>query len=136
VSLCARVAWAIEDGGLNASPEGLARTPPSQQTGLLPEPSSPINALLSPAPRMRPEPILLVNVSFPIFTTADLVVHSCFVQVRAVAFPCLPANAPGRQRAPAAAAVVRYLYLKRSCVERSAPRHGLHANRETIRGLA
>jgi hypothetical protein len=50
-SLCARVAWAIEDGGLNASPEGLARTPPSQLPGILPAPSSPCHALVSPLPR-------------------------------------------------------------------------------------
>jgi hypothetical protein len=30
VSFCARVARAVEEGGLNTSPEGLARAPPSQ----------------------------------------------------------------------------------------------------------
>jgi hypothetical protein len=50
-SLCARVAWAIENSGLNASPEGLARTPLFQQPGILPAPSSPCHALMSPSPR-------------------------------------------------------------------------------------
>ena len=40
--LCARVARAIEGGKLNASPEGLARTLPPQQTPILGEHSSPI----------------------------------------------------------------------------------------------
>jgi hypothetical protein len=50
-SLCARVAWAIENSGLNASPEGLALTPLFQQPGILPAPSSPCHALVSPPPR-------------------------------------------------------------------------------------
>ena len=37
--LCARVARAVEDGGLNASAVALARAPPSQQTRLLRVPS-------------------------------------------------------------------------------------------------
>ena len=50
-SLCARVAWAIENSGLNASPGGLALTPLFQQPGILPAPSSPCHALVSPPPR-------------------------------------------------------------------------------------
>jgi hypothetical protein len=50
-SLCARVAWAIENSGLSASPEGLACTPLFQQPGILPAPSSPCHALVSPPPR-------------------------------------------------------------------------------------
>ena len=52
-SLCARVAWAIENSGLNASPEGLARTPLFQQPGILPAPSSASHALMSPFPCNR-----------------------------------------------------------------------------------
>jgi hypothetical protein len=33
----------VEGGGLNTSPVGLARAPPPQQTGLLPESSSPFS---------------------------------------------------------------------------------------------
>jgi hypothetical protein len=49
-SLCARVARAFENGGLSASAVALACTPPFQQPGILPEPSSPSHALASPLP--------------------------------------------------------------------------------------
>ena len=101
VSLCARVARAVEDGRLNTSPEGLARTPPPQQSRLLREPSSPLTRCCHQPRAALPQ--LMPHVNFKHHAT-----HSCVNLVFYDSTQSLQTHMPRIcLHAPAAAAAAR-----------------------------
>ena len=125
--LCARVARAVEDGGLNASAVALARAPPSQQTRLLRVPSSPSRRLLSPAPGSQRTPRRL--------TILALANHASINSP-----PVLPQRLPwhafepvpdgeGHKKRDLGGICLYYLYNLYNFKSRSArPRRGLHVS--------